>query len=323
VPDEEDILRQNMNVVVKKLVKFSVDAVVVFGLLFWSVPISLLQGLANWDNLETLFNLPRINPWLKPLVEYLPALATLLLLLGVPELFHWLAARVEQRRCLSMVESSAGDRYYYFYLATLYYTVLSGSIWGVLNDAVNNPKEFLRYYARVLPGVAVYFVTVVLGKVAALGSFLVSARVPSVRRWLYGEHFIFPFYRVLPDISFVFTVMMVYAIIAPATSWAVLAYFIVARSIYSRAFSSHLATRPAVAGRLGMRCFLRYTFAIELGALLVLGNVLLNNNSILLMICICPLPAFVHAFQQRLRSRLRRAENLPLEVANALDGPRL
>ena len=101
--------------------------------------------------------------------------------------------------------------------------VLSGSIWGVLNDAVNNPKEFLRYYARVLPGVAVYFVTIVLGKVAALGSFLVSARVPHVRAWLYGEDFVFPFYRVLPDISFVFTVMMVYAIIAPAISWAVLA----------------------------------------------------------------------------------------------------
>ena len=88
----------------------------------------------------------------------------------------------------------------------------------MLNDAVNNPKAFLRYYARVLPGVAVYFVTVVLGKVASLGAFLVSARVPWVRSWLYGEYFVFPFYRVLPDISFVFTVMMAYAIIAPATS---------------------------------------------------------------------------------------------------------
>merc|ERR1719463_975855 len=103
--------------------------------------------------------------------------------------------------------------------------------------------------------------------------------------------------------------MMVYAIIAPATSWAALAYFVVARAIYSRAFASHLATHPAVAGRLGLRCFQRYTFAIELGALLVLGNVLLNSNSILLMLCICPLPAFVHAFRVRLRDRLKRAHS--------------
>ena len=38
------------------------------------------------------------------------------------------------------VEKVVADRFYHFQLATLYFTVLSGSVWRTLNDLLENPE---------------------------------------------------------------------------------------------------------------------------------------------------------------------------------------
>ena len=159
-----------------------------------------------------------------------------------------LASGVERRRCVSMVESSAGDRAYYFLLATVYYNVLSGSVFGILEKVLANPKAFFQYAAHVLPRVSNYFIMLLFGMFAEVGMILVQACVTPLREHFEYGTFIFPFFKVLPRIWFVFTVMLLYAIIQPVTSWVALAFFVVARPIFRRVFAAHSETYPAVAG---------------------------------------------------------------------------
>ena len=142
VPDENDILEENMSIVERKYAKASTEGLILVSLLFWSVPVSLLQALVHRDNLQSFFELPTLIPSLMFIVDYLPALITLLLLSIIPEVMYFLALRVEQLQCLSMVERSAANRYYYFFLATVYFNVVSGSVFGILGKVTDDPKAF-------------------------------------------------------------------------------------------------------------------------------------------------------------------------------------
>ena len=92
-----------------------------------------------------------------------------------------LASGVERRRCVSMVESSAGDRAYYFLLATVYYNVLSGSVFGILEKVLANPKAFFQYAAHVLPRVSNYFIMLLFGMFAEVKTE--PRGDPTAERW--------------------------------------------------------------------------------------------------------------------------------------------
>ena len=46
-----------------------VDVGVIAALVFWVAPVSLLQFVTNWENIQTFFDLPPLAPWLRPLAE--------------------------------------------------------------------------------------------------------------------------------------------------------------------------------------------------------------------------------------------------------------
>eukprot|EP00913_Durusdinium_trenchii_P035025 g32765.t1 len=114
--------------------QFFVEIALLFGLAFWSVPVSLLQVWCSWARLS------QILPWLQlpesmhgtdleALVTlYMPVLALLALLEVLPIMLHRLASRYEGVKSWSALQMRTMRRYWRFQLATIGVTVLSGSV---------------------------------------------------------------------------------------------------------------------------------------------------------------------------------------------------
>jgi len=137
-----------------------------FGLIFWSVPVTLIQGWAQVGNLQSRFpfvaqlqSLPLVYSFL---TDYLPVLALIGLQCVLPSLFEFAAVRYEGHKTKSTVQRIVLNRCFGYQLASLCVTMITGSIWIELQNILQSPASFLTLLSSSLPKVAVYFVTFVL-----------------------------------------------------------------------------------------------------------------------------------------------------------------
>ena len=65
-------------------VRAAVEGLVLALLLFWSVPISFLQAVFNWEELQSFFHFPDLGWQLVAVLEYLPVFVTNLTLAFIP-----------------------------------------------------------------------------------------------------------------------------------------------------------------------------------------------------------------------------------------------
>ncbi|CAK9098455.1 CSC1-like protein ERD4 (Protein EARLY-RESPONSIVE TO DEHYDRATION STRESS 4) [Durusdinium trenchii] len=154
--------------------QFFVEIALLFGLAFWSVPVSLLQVWCSWARLS------QILPWLQlpesmhgtdleALVTlYMPA-ALLVLLEVLPIMLHRLASRYEGVKSWSALQMRTMRRYWRFQLATIGVTVLSGSVSNSLTAMLDQPTSMLWELGQSLPQVAVYFLATVLSSALVVG----------------------------------------------------------------------------------------------------------------------------------------------------------
>ena len=152
-----------------------------FGLLFWSVPVAAIQGAAaNSIALEHRSGLRRWQlRWAAWVLEfyqryptryalirgYLPVLVLMGLLLVLPYIIRAHTIRFEHLKTKSSVERTVMRRNILFQLATLYVTVLSGSLIQSLRLIANQPGCTFAVLRSEIPGVAVYFITFVLATI--------------------------------------------------------------------------------------------------------------------------------------------------------------
>lgn len=237
-PEARDILWGNATVELKWTRVRNIVAVVLccFMLLFWSVPVSFIQA---WSNLASLKErlpewavdfLQSLSPWLlNLLVKYLPVLMLMLLLTVLPYVFQHMAERFEKHKVKSQIHRIVLNRYFGYLMATLYVTVLSGSVMDSLEQILEHPASTLDLLRKTVPGGAAYFITFVLARTGISLPLLLLWPVlcPCFKSTV---HCYFP--TEAADPTLVLVLGMTYSAIAPWILPACALYFGVAAVVY-------------------------------------------------------------------------------------------
>jgi len=320
---------------------FFTEMAVWLGLVFWSVPVTLLQAWCSAERLHRRF------PWLAlPLSRlpaelhyiwslYLPVLALLLLLGVLPTTLHTISRYYEGMKSKSALQMLTMKRYWRFQLATLGVTTASGSLWSMLSPAVMGDS---------VPKVATYFLATVLsyglvvGPVSLLRLPVVAqvglARVShSLRRacCLGGDKKFDCVARALrahpPDLAadlsmllLVLLVVVTYATIFPLIMLAGLIFFVLRWQVLAVRYLYVLVPRFDSGGAFFYLLWDQALVAMFLGDLVTLAVVGLQRGYAQLPFLL-PLPLLPIAFKMRAEFRFAGASHrLSLRVARAVDG---
>eukprot|EP00980_Cylindrotheca_fusiformis_P026200 scaffold15514_cov129-Cylindrotheca_fusiformis.AAC.8 len=187
-PEPRDIIWANAHVPAKTRARNErvVNFLLVLGLFFWIIPLSLIQAFAN---AESIGRIPGME-WVQHsgsvssfVNGYLPVVALLCLILILPVIFKILAVNFERRKTYSDVQRSMLGRYFYYQVFNIYITVTAGSLWSSLGGILDHPSKLLELLGESLPSMVGYFVALLVTKVLA-GLPIIFLRVGALSRML-------------------------------------------------------------------------------------------------------------------------------------------
>lgn len=171
-PEARDIVWGNAAVPLLQVrVRGWLAGVMVFlGLIFWAIPCTLVQAWTEAAAPCIRGALEKVNKsWGAQLYHllnaYLPTLALMGLLYVLPVALELLSRTFEGYKAKSEIQRVVMRRYFLFQLATLYFTVLSGSLIGNLCRLLVSPTSIFEILKTSIPSVAVYFVTYVMARI--------------------------------------------------------------------------------------------------------------------------------------------------------------
>ncbi|CAJ1365089.1 unnamed protein product [Effrenium voratum] len=239
-PEPRDLVWQNVTrpLAQTKLHHRLGMAATVLCMLFWSVPVTLIQAWANIGTLSRWFpavtDLKGISPTAYSfLTSYLPVLALMGLQACLPAVFGAMAQGYEGHTTKSRIQRTILSRCFSYQLASLYVTVLSGSLWDSLQEILDHPQQVLDILAHSLPKANVYFLTFVLARACTGIPFLLlhtqffcSCRRDAQKKiaCAYGYE--------ASNIALVFVIGLSYSFIAPAILPVCAVYFAFAALCY-------------------------------------------------------------------------------------------
>jgi len=281
------------------------QAAIVFGLLFWSVPVAFIQTWASLGNLQVYFpSIDRLQEWSPSLfaflISYLPVMALIGLQFLLPTFFYWIAVRYEGHKVKSEVDRMVFNRVFGYQLASLYVTVISGSLWDALEQIIKHPGYLLVFLSRSLPKVAVYFLTYVLARVGS-GLPLLLLRPWALASWPRSRNDLGPsvghcwFGCEAPTAALVLVIGLTYSFIAPAILPACTLYFGVGSLVYRWLFTYVYEPEFDGRGALWYDLFNSVVLGLLLGTLSLLALALVFADR-LQCVALLPLPLGVSIF---------------------------
>jgi len=161
---------------------FFVEAFVLFLIVFWVVPVTLLSHVTALTYLQKV-------PWIAHVCQVAPLLRSLLSLLqpamivGVmqvlPPLFHWLG---EIQGCVSFSSNQfvGFDRYFLFQVVNVFLvTTVAGSVADAVATVLTSPTNAFTLLGNSLPKMGGYFTTFIVIKLA-FGLGMEMIRLPAM-----------------------------------------------------------------------------------------------------------------------------------------------
>lgn len=187
-PEPRDIIWNNSHVSAKTRARNErvVNFLVVVGVFFWIVPLSLIQAFAKAEyiaripGMEWVLQSGSVSNFVN---GYLPVVALLVLILILPLIFKFLAMNYERRMTYSDVQKSMLGRYFFYQVFNIYITVTAGSLWRSLGDILDHPSNLFKLLGESLPTMVGYFVALLVTKILA-GLPMVFLRVGAFSRML-------------------------------------------------------------------------------------------------------------------------------------------
>lgn len=134
------------------------------GLIFWGSLISVVTAMSNMETLEEYF------PFIEDLDSFtyallaglLPVVLMALLLASVPLVIAYFVKRLDRLPSVSSVHKTVFHWVFGYLLANMFVSIVSGSIYGALEDFVDNPKLVLSFLADSFPNTSVLFCNYVI-----------------------------------------------------------------------------------------------------------------------------------------------------------------
>ena len=173
-PNPKDIIWDNVSIPLPQILARTkiANANLVVGAIFWSSVVGFVNRLSNLDILAQ--DWPLLSKYsdsvaYKLLNQYLPVLVLLSLLALLPFVFDIIARSYEGRKTESEIQNSIMTRYFYYQLANVYVTITVGSldISQQLFHIVSDPRSLVDILGESLPGVSLYFTSIIIVKIFA------------------------------------------------------------------------------------------------------------------------------------------------------------
>ena len=328
----------------KLLRSILVNSLIAFTIFFLTVPVAFIQSLSNLDKLATYIqplqpivaNRDAFQPWLGIIEGYLPSLALMVIMLVLPIILLQLC-RLQGIEAHSWQQLSLLHKYFLFqifvFLIVNAFTQIFihlQSVWTLLSF-----DTATQYLAQGFPAVAAFFINFIM--LRAMTGFPLQL----VRLWplIWGEFSLrylckterekrevqrpptIDYGEEYPEHMLIFTVGLVYAIIAPVVLPFVYLYFFlgyitkVYQSLYMYVgtFESGGMYWPSV--------FQRLTCSLLLGQFTLIG-IFLSNNPLCSSLML-PLPVITYICNAYVWSAYwEKGRFLPVEIAEEVDRKR-
>mmetsp|Transcript_5778 Transcript_5778/g.17045 ORF Transcript_5778/g.17045 Transcript_5778/m.17045 type:complete len:870 (+) Transcript_5778:135-2744(+) len=282
-PEARDVVWPNASVAQSSVWTRSMlaEAGLAVGLIFWSIPVGSIQVWASMDPTQKhwrwatgLANSSEGILVVTFLQKYLPVLALIVLQTALPYALNWLSLGYEGLKARSEVTRVVLRRNFRYQLATLYVTVLCGSLSAheQLGKIVRHPGELFVILREEVPQVATYFVMYVIARVCiGLPCLLLY---PAVHLWRFREvmdkgppPLSCDFAAEASNVGLVLVLGLTYSVIAPALMPICGAFFGVAFLIYGWLFQNVYTAQFDCAGQCWYELFDGSMVGLVLGTL--------------------------------------------------------
>ena len=272
-------------------------AATIFCLLFWSVPVTIIQAWANVGTLSrwipAVVKLNEVSPtFYSFLTSYLPVLALMGLQACLPYIFQAMAQGYEGHKTKSAIQRIVLNRCFSYQLASLYVAVLSGSLWDSLNEILDHPSQVLDILAHSLPKANVYFLSFVLAKACTSIPFLLLHWQFFCSKCAPQEQIHSAYGYEAANVALVFVIGLTYSFIAPAILPVCVVYFAFATLSYRWLFNYVYDEEFDSGGAFWYDLFNAVLIGQLLSTLSLLGLAALYGSSLQLLV-LAPLPFFV------------------------------
>jgi chaperonin cofactor prefoldin len=185
-PELKDVIWNNVttSMVMQNCKRLIANTFWTLGILFWAIPVSFTQILANLDGLREkapwLWIPEKGTPLYGFLVGYLPVIFFLILMFLVPLLIALSAEKFIKMKSLSSVDLYLFRWHFGFQIANLWLILIGGSIFNQLSSLIDSPKGAIKVIASAVPSASQFFLNILIVNTFA-GLFMeISQLVPAV-----------------------------------------------------------------------------------------------------------------------------------------------
>ncbi|KAK1412179.1 hypothetical protein QVD17_33203 [Tagetes erecta] len=249
-PEPRDVLWKNLSLPYKHLLvyRFGVLIAEIIFCIFFAIPVSAVQGIAQYEKLKKWFPpavAVQLIPGLRSVVTgYLPSVVLSGFLYVVPFVMKGMAG-VAGYVSISEQEQKASNMVFYFLMANVFFmSVLSGSLLDQIGKSFNNPRDVPSRLAGAVSARADFFMTYILS--SGLAGFSLEILQPGLLTWDALKHHTwargkkksnylasFPYHRVIPFVSIFVIIGIVYSVIAPLLLPFLVVYFLLGYVVYT------------------------------------------------------------------------------------------
>ncbi|GLJ46770.1 hypothetical protein SUGI_0986360 [Cryptomeria japonica] len=234
-PEPRDVSWHNLSIPYARLVfhKIGIATAVLFLTVFFTVPVTAVQGLAQLDKIKEWFppfKALLLIPGLRSILTgYLPSIILNIFIYIIP-FAMLLLADIEGSVSTSSQERKACSMFFYFLIANVFFlSLLSGSLLDQIGESFTHPRNIPNRLASAVSAQADFFMAYILTtglagfplEILQLGLLLWHLfKVHSFGRGQKHEPYIYsvPYYRIIPNVSLFILIRMTYATIAPLQS---------------------------------------------------------------------------------------------------------
>jgi len=305
-----------------------VRCLLVLAMIFWIVPITLIQVWTRIDNWHI--------PWISSLQDdqygqviytllasYLPVLSQMGLMYTLPVLLEWLGQRMEGEKVKSRVQIVVVGRYLRFLMVTIYCTIIGGSLLQSICAILRDPYNIFDLFAREVPQVATYFISYVMAR-AGLSApmLLLFALLSACEKDDEKRIIVRPNYAMeASNLVLILVLGMTYAIIAPMIMFACAVYFALTALIYSWLFLYVYTPEYDCKGQMWSQMFNGSLFGLLVGATSLAGIASAfvgpTSGSFVASLALCVIILVLFPFFRI--TYAEPAQYIPLEVAREVD----
>eukprot|EP00928_Gymnodinium_smaydae_P094005 TRINITY_DN7841_c0_g2_i1.p1 TRINITY_DN7841_c0_g2~~TRINITY_DN7841_c0_g2_i1.p1 ORF type:complete len:713 (+),score=50.11 TRINITY_DN7841_c0_g2_i1:186-2141(+) len=294
------------------------------GVLFWSGIVVSIQLVVSIDRLDEY--MPEFTQWWQEkhkttfsiVTQYLPVLSLIGLQTLLPYVLKALSSSVEGLKTKSEVERVALGRNVAYQLATLYMTILSGSIWDFVRVTAEKPACAVYILGQSVPRSASFFHTYIIARIGTSLPLLLLYPILFGGAWtdVYPCSYVYE----CTSLALVLVLALTYSIIAPLLMPACAVYFGMASIIYRYLFRYVYTAEFDIQGALWYQLYNGSLVGEFLGTLTLVGIALheLGNDSVLFWASTLP-PCLIAYLVKRCRRFQWMSSTFPLELARRVD----